>query len=122
MGSVSSKGVREVPNPLEDNEVLDNSSLRKETDYTYDDDSLHGPSYQQLFENILPKQIDVLPETNGNNISEVTMGANSVPVAKPQRPNSIYNQETGSYNSNQSNLSGDSFPSRLIFLQSVSLK
>ncbi|XP_063844275.1 sorting nexin-29-like [Scylla paramamosain] len=115
MGNVSTKPVREAPSPLQDCEVLDDgSSLGKERSHTFDDDSfhsLHEPSYQQLFENILPKQTDASPESNGNNTTENTIASNSVPITKPQRPNSIYNQETGSYKSNQSNLSGDSFPS-----------
>lgn len=115
MGNVSGKPL-EGPSPLEDNEVFEDSSLEKESGIVFDDDSFHEPSYQQLFENILPKQADVSPESVGNNTSATNVGSNNVPVTRPQRPNSIYNQETGSYKSNQSNLSGDSFPSRLLIL------
>ena len=120
MGNVNTKTEREAPSPLQDCEVFDDgSSLGKERALTFDDDSFHGlhePSYQQLFENILPKHTDASPESNGNNTIENTIASSCIPVTKPQRPNSIYNQETGSYKSNQSNLSGDSFPSRLVSL------
>lgn len=111
MGNVSGTSVKETMSPLQDCEEFENRGLNAKKSFTFDDDSLHEPSYQQLFENILPKQIDFLPESNGNITSENNMGPNNAPVTKPQRPNSIYNQETGSFKSNQSNLSADSFPS-----------
>lgn len=112
MGNVSGTSMKETVSPLQDSEEFENRGLDAQKSFTFDDDSLHESSYQQLFENILPKQIDLLPESNGNVTTENNMGPNSAPATKPQRPNSIYNQETGSYKSNQSNLSADSFPSR----------
>lgn len=116
MGNVSGTSVKETVSPLQDCEEFENRGLDAQKSFTFDEDSMHESSYQQLFENILPKQIDFLPESNGNITSENSMGPNNAPITKPQRPNSIYNQETGSYKSNQSNLSADSFPSRLVSL------
>lgn len=115
MGNSSGKSLKET-SPLQDSEDLEDRALNAEKSFTFDDDSLHDHSYHQLFENILPKQTDLSPESNGNNTSDNNAGSNNVPITKPQRPNSIYNQETGSYKSNQSNLSADSFPSRSVSL------
>lgn len=117
MGNVNEKSLKETVTPLRDSEEFENRVLDTQKSFTFEDDSLHESSYHQLFENILPKQTDFSPESNGNNTNENNTGSNNVPVTKPQRPNSIYNQETGSYKSNQSNLSADSFPSRLVLLQ-----
>ncbi|KAG0727048.1 Sorting nexin-29 [Chionoecetes opilio] len=112
MGSVGGRPLGEASSPLQDCDVFERTKRHeKDERYTFDDDSLHEPSYQQLFENILPKQTDASPEDSGGNTSENNTGTSQVPVTRPQRPNSIYNQETGSYKSNLSNLSGDSFPS-----------
>ncbi|XP_063603725.1 sorting nexin-29-like isoform X1 [Penaeus indicus] len=87
---------------------LESSFHSTDSKMKYDGESLNEPSYQQLFENILPKCSDNPSEGFSNSSAIVST---VVPQPKPQRPNSLYDQETGSYKSSQSNLSADSLAS-----------
>lgn len=86
----------------------------------YDDDSLEGSSYNQLFESLLPTDPISTELMSKRESSPLTSPLATAPQPftlvkqQQQRPNSLYDQETGSYKSNQSNLSADSFPSRSV--------
>ncbi|KAK3857060.1 hypothetical protein Pcinc_036671 [Petrolisthes cinctipes] len=110
--------VEECLKTLDDNCDVLSINLHHDDKNYYDGDSLEGSSYNQLFESLLP--IDPI-STQLVNKSERSPLTSPLTTAAPQpitqvrhqqqRPNSLYDQETGSYKSNQSNLSADSFPS-----------
>ncbi|XP_042893596.1 sorting nexin-29-like isoform X2 [Penaeus japonicus] len=109
MGNAGIKAARETEGQasMQDSD-LESSFHSTESKMKYDGESLNEPSYQQLFENILPKCLDNPSECFPNSGAIVST---AVPQPKPQRPNSLYDQETGSYKSSQSNLSADSLAS-----------
>ncbi|XP_053642000.1 sorting nexin-29 isoform X2 [Cherax quadricarinatus] len=101
----------EIGSPLQDTDNLETSLPAINKNITYDDESLNEPSYQQLFENILPKKLDESSENSENILNDSNTATANMPLLKSQRPNSLYDQETGSYKSSQSNFSAESFPS-----------
>lgn len=105
------KGESGCESPHNACDSLESSLHVYEKNAIYDDESLKESSYHQLFENILPKELDYTPENSKNNVNAGITSIVNSPVMKTQRPNSLYDQETGSYKSSQSNLSADSFPS-----------
>lgn len=110
MGNTGIKNAREIEGqPTMHDSDLESSFHSTDSKMKYDGESLNEPSYQQLFENILPKCSDNPSEGFSNSSAIVST---VVPQPKPQRPNSLYDQETGSYKSSQSNLSADSLASR----------
>lgn len=102
--------------PLNDCDNLESSLHICDKNATYDDESLKEPSYHQLFENILPKELHHSSENSRNNVNGSNTSVVNSPAMKTQRPSSLQDQETGSYKSSQSNISADSFPSRYVEL------
>ncbi|XP_069192024.1 sorting nexin-29 [Procambarus clarkii] len=113
MGNSSEKlgAENEIVSPIQDTDGLETSHITIGKNATYDDESLNEPSYHQLFENILTKKHDESFDTSGTILNGNNSASGNLPLLKSQRPNNLYDQETGSYKSSQSNLSGDSFPS-----------
>ncbi|KAG7169563.1 Sorting nexin-29-like [Homarus americanus] len=111
MGNTNDAEKTEIRSPLQDSDDLESSLHIPDKNVLYDDESLHEPSYHQLFDNILPKQFDDSYESGESNLNASNTSVGNLPIVKPQRPRSFYDQETGSYKSSQSNLSADSFPS-----------
>lgn len=126
----SNSGEKRVEECLKTHDSCDDLSVNlhhvSDKNY-YDDDSLEGSSYNQLFESLLPTDPISTELVNKSESSPLTSPLATAPQPftqvkqQHQRPNSLYDQETGSYKSNQSNLSADSFPSRSVSVPSCIL-
>ncbi|KAK7078542.1 Sorting nexin-29 [Halocaridina rubra] len=77
----------------------------------FESESGQGSRNQHFFENTLPKHSSGSPDILHCSAVGSCLPVGNVHVAKPQRPNNLYEQETGSYKSSQSNISADSLPS-----------
>ncbi|XP_066961541.1 sorting nexin-29 [Macrobrachium rosenbergii] len=100
---------------LEDNSTsgltdLEGAVSIEDKSIKYNDETVNETNLKHLYEQLLPGHSSLSPESDTNNTHDHN-ALSSVPVPKSRRPSNLYDQESGSYRSSQSNISADSYPS-----------